>query len=83
VLVGPKGQKLVLSKQVVNLRQNPYLRGLITYPTLPVVGEGTYTANIMVQSGRGWKRAGQASFEVTFGKVALAEIPAGGSRRLQ
>jgi hypothetical protein len=75
-LVGPNGRKLGVSMQAVNLRATAYMRGLINYNPLLIVGEGIYTANIEIQSGVRWRKVGEASFYVKFNAAPAPTAPA-------
>jgi hypothetical protein len=82
VLIGPDGRKLGISEQVVNLRPSQYMRGLINYRQLLVVGAGTYTANIQLQSGKRWRKVGEASFSVNFKAAVSAPGQSPGAPRV-
>ena len=73
-LFSPAGRLLATSEQEFSLREFQYARNLIGFEVLPIDGEGTYIARISLKSGKRWREAGEAAFELQYLKaVPIAE----------
>lgn len=73
-LIGPNKKVLAKATQDLDLRTHGFVRNLVEFETLPIVGQGTYSARISVRLGGVWKRVGEASF----GLIFQPNVPVGG-----
>jgi hypothetical protein len=70
-MFSPKGELLSVGEIEFTLRNSEYVRNVVLFQALPVVGEGTYTARISLRSGRRWRQVGEASFEMRYLKPVV------------
>jgi len=67
-LVGPNGKVLSTATQVFTLREHIYMRTLVGYDALPVIGPGTYSARVAIKVGKRWTKVGEASIQLSYQK---------------
>ena len=69
----PDGAVMSSAETDFNLRMAPYVRNVVWFNALPLAGEGTYTFRIAVKSGRQWRAAGEASYELSYQKPVTGQ----------
>lgn len=69
----PTGAVLSSVEMEFNLRQSTYARNVIWFNALPLVGVGTYRFRVALRSGRQWRDAGEAAYELSYQKPVAGQ----------